>query len=165
MIPLFGASAVMTETLHMVFRHSAGERGWENKLARGLMASRLAGTGSAGAFELYVQMQADLKKVTPQELLSNKNFTAAHAQGKLRQARDNAVGKVIAEGGRGEFYKLRLGGAITAVESWLLLAKAKELANAPSGSEEAVRRAVLEFTAASLTITASYAGDRRATPH
>lgn len=152
-IPLFGMNPALNALLHTIFKVGSGKVKLENALAHALMDSAAAGAGSESAFKLYVEQQAELKKVTPQQLLANKNYTAAHARGKLNQTRRNAIDKVMIEGNGGDFFKLRVTGALTMLEGLLFLAKANELAAADG--QEATRRAALQFGAAGLMTTAA----------
>ena len=152
-IPLFGMNPALNLLMHTIFKVGSGKAKFENALARALMDSVAAGAGSESAFRLYAEQQAEIKKITPHQLLSNKNYTAAHARGKLNQTRRTSIDKVINEGGQGDFFKLRVTSALTMLEGLLFLAKANELAAADG--QEATRRAALQFGAAGLMTTAA----------
>lgn len=151
-IPLFGMSAALNAIFHAVLKAGVGTIGFENTLARALMNSVAFGTGSAGAFQLYVEQQAALRNLTRTQLLNQKGYGLSQARAKFRQTTQGAVNRVIAQGGQGEFFKMRLTGGLVMLESVLFMFKAKELGNA-SGEEAA--RAAWEFAAASATTAAA----------
>lgn len=151
-IPLFGMSAALNTIFHTILKAGAGKIGLENTLARALMNSVAMGTGSAGAFELFVGQQAALKNLTRAELLAKRGYGLTQAQGKFRQTTQGAVNRVVAEGAHGDFFKMRLTGGMVMLESVLFMSKARELAGA---REDEVARAALEFAAASATTTAA----------
>jgi hypothetical protein len=151
-VPLFGMSAALNAIFHCVLKAGSGKIGLENSLARALMNSVAMGTGSAGAFELYLGQQAALKNLTRAELLAQKGYGLSQAQGKFRQTTQGAVNRVIAEGGKGEFFKMRLTGGMVMLESVLFMFKARELAGAKT---DETARAAWQFAAASASTTAA----------
>jgi hypothetical protein len=125
--------------------------GVENALSRALMVSLVAGAGSPAAIELHARQRWNLSQITPERFRASPYFK--WGQENLKLESQLAINKIMAEGKAGEFFKMRVTGALTMIESLLFLAKAKELAGADG--QEATRRAALEFGAASLTTTAA----------
>lgn len=150
-IPMFGFSPVLNLIGHAAFKAGSGNLGFENKLARALMMSMVAGAGSEDAIELHARQRWNLSQITPEKFRASPYYKWSQEQ--LGIESRAAINKILTQGKGGEFFKMRLTGAMTMTEGILLSFKAKQLAGA--ADLDAAQRAACELSAAALTTTAA----------
>ncbi|RIX72554.1 hypothetical protein D3H34_30665 [Acidovorax cavernicola] len=152
-IPIFGFSPIINLIGHTIFKAGSGKLNWEKKLARSLMMSLIAGAGSPAAIELHARYRRVLSEVTPEKFKAIADYQYKWSQQSLKVESHATINKIMAEGGSGDFFKMRLTGVMTLVEGILLSFKAKQLADAKD--VDAAQKAAWELGAAALTTTSA----------
>lgn len=152
-IPIFGFSPILNLIGHAVFKAGSGTIELEKRLARSLMMSLVAGTGSPAAIELHARYRRALKDIEPEKFRIVADYQFKWSQQQLKAESHAAINKIMAEGRGGDFFKMRLTGVMTLVEGILLSFKAKQLADAKD--VDSAQKAAWELSAAALTTTSA----------
>lgn len=151
-VPLFGLSPIsdlISQATLASIKAGSGRVKAENKLAYALIASKLVGTGSERAVGLLSKIYMEFEAAYPLEARSPLGSHQQFSKGTFGWVGKGAIDEIVAEGKQGEFFKLRVAGAMAGVEAVLLAFKAKQLLEAKD--VEASQRAALELGASALT--------------